>query len=391
MVKRIFLSILMFGAVVLRTIASVTVEGSKFSDNWSLGLAGGVYAPLKHHAFIGSLRPTVNLTLAKQLTPIFGMGLEGAAYFNTATLTGIHSRNAFDMLNVHLLGMFNVSNFFGGYKGEPRLVELVAVYGLGWGHLFMTEFRDKNFATSKVGLHFNVNMGKTKAWQLNIMPSVLWNLEGGHCFGTIEQENNNVKYNANHAAFELTIGMTYKFANSYGKHNFKPARLYDQSEVDGLNAKINDLRSQVYRLNDSIQSKEQAIKKLNVQLDACKSKYSQPVLMAETGMEKKLESVVTFRKGKSVVEKSQFPNVERIAAYLKNHPLSRVAIRGYASPEGNAAVNAKLAMDRTEAVRCMLVQKYHIEIGRIDVKGQGVGDVFTEPDWNRVSISTIQP
>ena len=36
------------------------------------------------------------------------------------------------------------------------------------------------------------------------------------------------------------------------------------------------------------------------------------------------------------------------------------------------------------------VNKYKISASRITAEGQGVGDMFTEPDWNRVSICTIE-
>ena len=37
-----------------------------------------------------------------------------------------------------------------------------------------------------------------------------------------------------------------------------------------------------------------------------------------------------------------------------------------------------------------LGNKYKINASRITAEGQGVGDMFTEPDWNRVSICTIE-
>ena len=108
-----------------------------------------------------------------------------------------------------------------------------------------------------------------------------------------------------------------------------------------------------------------------------------------TDHKKTLESVVTFRQGKVTIDASQQPNVERIATYLKNHKKAKVIILGYASPEGSAEVNARIAQQRAEAVRNMLVNKYRIEERRITAKGQGVGYMFEEPDWNRVSICTI--
>ena len=52
----------------------------------------------------------------------------------------------------------------------------------------------------------------------------------------------------------------------------------------------------------------------------------------------------------------QIPNVERIATYMKNNPKSTVSIKGYASPEGKAEVNARVAKQRAEAVKNMLIK-----------------------------------
>ena len=37
----------------------------------------------------------------------------------------------------------------------------------------------------------------------------------------------------------------------------------------------------------------------------------------------------------------------------------------------------------------MLVKKYKVNANRIDAQGLGVGDMFSEPEWNRVSVCTI--
>ncbi len=58
--------------------------------------------------------------------------------------------------------------------------------------------------------------------------------------------------------------------------------------------------------------------------------------------------------------------------------------------EGSAEVNARIAAARAEAVKTILVNRYKINASRITAEGQGVGDMFTEPDWNRVSICTIE-
>ena len=40
-------------------------------------------------------------------------------------------------------------------------------------------------------------------------------------------------------------------------------------------------------------------------------------------------------------------------------------------------------------MKTILVEKYNISAKRITAEGQGAGNMFSEPDWNRVSICTI--
>ncbi|MDE6098012.1 MAG: OmpA family protein, partial [Muribaculaceae bacterium] len=86
----------------------------------------------------------------------------------------------------------------------------------------------------------------------------------------------------------------------------------------------------------------------------------------------------------------QQPNVEMIAAYMKNHPNSKVVIKGYASKDGPLDLNIALAKKRAEAVKTALVNKYKIPASRIQAEGQGIGEMFEEESWNRVSICTLE-
>ena len=82
--------------------------------------------------------------------------------------------------------------------------------------------------------------------------------------------------------------------------------------------------------------------------------------------------------------------MERIAAYLNNHPGSRVVIKGYASRDGDAAANLRLAQRRADAVRSSLIERYKISPDRISAQGAGIGDMFEEDSWNRVSVCTLE-
>lgn len=53
-------------------------------------------------------------------------------------------------------------------------------------------------------------------------------------------------------------------------------------------------------------------------------------------------------------------------------------------------MNQRIALARAKAVKELLMKKYGIGSERILAEGQGVGNMFSEADWNRVSICTIE-
>ena len=124
------------------------------------------------------------------------------------------------------------------------------------------------------------------------------------------------------------------------------------------------------------------------QLTACQSKKPEVIKEADNS----LQSVryILYRIGSSKITADQQPNVEMVADYLKDQPKSKVVIKGYASPDGNLEFNKKLAAARAESVKNMLVNKYHIAADRITAEGEGIGEMFSENSWNRVSICTLE-
>ena len=71
---------------------------------------------------------------------------------------------------------------------------------------------------------------------------------------------------------------------------------------------------------------------------------------------------------------------------MKNHPESKVKIEGYASPEGSKEVNDRIAKQRAESVKNVLIKKYKIAASRLEAEGLGATDkLSSENDFNRVA------
>ena len=356
--------------------AQKAVEGVKFTDNWSVGVNAGVTSPLTHSAFFRNMRATWGIGLGKQVTPVFGLGIEAMTSINTTA-----SKTAFDNMNLSLLTTVNLNNLFGGYLGTPRLFEVETVAGIGWLHYSMNGDGDLNSMSSKLGLNFNFNLGEEKAWTLGFKPALVYDMNS---MGTKP-----VYFHSGRAVWEISAGFVYHFRCSNGEHHFTKVRPYDQSEFDALNAQINQLRSELERNDNVLQDANQKVTDLETALEEYKNREPKIVKDTIDNSKKTLESVITFRQGRITIDNSQLPNVERIAIYLRNHKEAGVVIKGYASPEGSEELNERIARQRAEAVQKMLVNKYGISKERIVAEGQGIGYMFEEPDWNRVSICTI--
>ena len=367
--------VLLFAAAAMAvSVSAQTVTESKTFDNFYIGINGGAQVKTTNEAWMKNLNSNAGLRIGRWFTPVFGLAAESNVYFNDHCSHFMpQSKTIARYMNTSLIATVNFSNWFAGYKGEPRTFEFVPVFGFGWGHTFGTE-DNFNVLTSKAGIDFTFNLGSKKAWQIYVEPSMNWALNGYGYEG--------VAYDINKSAFQLNAGIVYKFKNSNGSHNFTIAQLRDQNEIDGLNSQINSLRSDLNDKDAQLSAKDKQIKDLQNALDECnkKPKYVKPATATN------LQPTVLFRQGKAVVDKSQMPNIELIAQYMKNHPEAKVEIKGYASPEGNKDFNQALSQKRADAVKNVLVKKYKIAADRLTTKGMGATDkLFKQVEFNRVS------
>lgn len=373
--KKIAMFIAAAAMAVSASAQKTAVTSSKAGDNIYVGVNAGASTLLKGDRSFDTFAPNFGIRVGKNFTTVFGLALEADGYFNAHKNDCAYkpSKTFVSGMDANLLGTANLMNLFAGYKGEPRTFEVIALGGFGWGHAFGVS-ENNDFINTKLALDFALNFGADKEWQAYVEPSIVYATQAGV---------NNFKYNINDAIFSLKAGVNYKFGNSNGKHNFAIEQLRDQSEIDGLNAKINSLRSDVDAAKASAAAKDAKIAELQKALNDCQNKPA-PVVEAKVA---NLQPSVVFAQGKSVVEKSQLPNIEMIAKYMKNNKDSKVKVSGYASPEGSKEVNQKISEARANAVKDILVKKYKIAADRIETEGLGATDkLFDQVEFNRVAL-----
>ena len=377
------LVLMLAAASMAASVSAQTVAESKTFDNIYVGINGGVATKTTGHKWLSDLDPNAGLRIGRYFTPVFGLAIEGNAYFSNkpwgSTGTVVRATNA------SLLGTVNLSNWFGGYKGEPRTFEVSALYGLGWMHVFTNDKavtaateNQRNRMTSKAALDFAFNFGSAKQFQFYVEPSINFAFLGkshshnvavtpagvtypetsyGYGYKATAQAGQPA-YNINNSFVQLNAGLVYKFANSNGTHNFTIVTPRDQAEIDALNAQINELRNR----------KPEVITKEVV-------KEVPSVKVKELSVSDLV--FVTFAQGKS--------NLTREAKAALNNVKegSHVQVVGTASPEGSKEINDRLSQARADVVANYLKSR---GVNIDDATGKGVQGVTS----NRLAVVYVK-
>jgi outer membrane protein OmpA-like peptidoglycan-associated protein len=349
-------------------------------DNWYFGVEAGAATKATHNAMLRNINPVGGFRIGRYLTPVFGFAVEGDIYGRSRNF--VKTNTLVKAADVNLLATLNLTNWLRGYHGTPHSFEAVAVLGPGLNHVFghQKSVEDpKNDLTAKFGIDFNFNIGSKHAWQLFLEPSFNYNLDR---YGRKE-------FNVNTLALQLLLGVNYKFRNSNGTHNFSLAILRDQNEWEVLNARVNELRYYNETKDKQIKSDARTIELLKKELEAAQNAKPAVVekkIVQQVVNHNVLQPTVIFGLGKSTVDAAQMASVAMIAKYMKNHPDSRLLIKGYASPEGNPQQNQLLSEKRAQSVKDVLVKRYGISADRLEIQGMGAtSELFDEIDFNRVA------
>ena len=334
--KKILLMLALFSAVVTANAQTAT-ENSNAFDNVGVGVTAGVSTPLDFNS-VFPLNTNVGLKITKDITPVIGFQIEGLAVLNDNHFSDL--KTAVKATNVGLNGALNLSNFFWGYKGTPRVFEVSAVAGLGWLHTWNTS---ENSLTAKTGLDLAFNLGKKKVHSLVLTPAVYWNL---HKIDAIQ-------FNKKGAQLALNLSYIYHFKTSNGTHHFKT---YD---VGAMNNEINYLHGK---------------------LDECEKR--EPKLV-ERIVEKKVAVPTNTEWFVQFAQKSAELTAEAKATLDKIGEDLVVDVIGTSSPEGDAEFNQRLSEKRAAVVADYLTKR-GVKVNSWAGKGVQIGLAT-----NRLAIVTV--
>ena len=392
--KKIFAIIA--GLLIVVMASAQTIQSSKLFENTYVTVLGGatttgqfqnVTTPFFWEGARGvfnGVRPTIGVELGKYITPTVGFSVEGLGYVGTTTSTTFFNESL-----VLGNGKLNLSNWIGGYKGQPRRVEVVLVGGLGWGHDYVGKGQtwtrypsddletvygrdvnventvapatDKDYAAYRAGLELNANLGKARAWQITVRPNVTW-------FNKTNGEYQSLATWGKDARVGVQAGVTYKFGSrSKNSHNFVLCPYsVTQSDYDAALARIAELEQnpKVKEVTKEVVT-ERVVEREKVVYEAAKP-----------------ATTVVFKRGSYALDRSDKGLLDAFVESLGEGDV--VLVTGSADlGTGTRAFNDKLAKNRADVVATYLKSK-GVKSVETDVKF----DVNDVPEASRVSIVT---
>lgn len=352
--------------------AQVATENSNVFDNTYIGIGVGATTPLNFNSFF-PVNTTAGIKLGKELTPVFGLEIEGMAVFGdnfwrdgvnasipTKGRFNVHTNGSINTFikatNVGLNGVINLSNLLCGYQGTPRIFEIKTNTGLGWLHYFGTYSpnaplggwyvtSNRNALVAKTAVDFAFNLGKTKANTITVSPGIYWNLS----------ESGAIQFNKTYAQFGVMVGYTYHFKTSNGTYSFKT---YD----------VGAMTDEINRLNDELNKKPKEVEVIKY-VDRVVNNYNAPVITKET---------VFFAFDSAELDANAKETLDKLGQNCV------YVVRGYASNEGSTEYNKALSLKRANTVANYLRNRG----ARVDTV-EGLGVVFG-PTTGRVAIITTK-
>lgn len=347
---------------------------SKFTDNVSVGVVGGVETNLNQWNWPQGA--VAGIVINKEITPVFGVTLEGTTGINNITNWNNGYRtscsNAFDTWSVMLAARVNLTNAIWKYNGKPRKFEVETNTGIGYGNMHHAYHIDglwndpehlANHYMCKLGLNLNYNV--TDAWTIALRPAVIYSLSA----------YNGCNFDTRTSVAQLTAGIIYHFKTSNGTRSFNKAKLYDQAEVDMLNGKINTLQKNLNDANATIEVMRDSLTKTNT-------------LIETNEVTKMVYPKVQFKKGTAKIESTSMANIYDIADALKDVD-GTIKVTGYASTEGSTRYNKELSLKRAVAVKNALI-KAGVDASKIKTIGAGPVNKFSPDNLELNRIVTTE-
>lgn len=350
--KKFILTLVIAFMMAFTANAQIATENAKLLDNTYVGVEVGATTPLNFNS-VFPINPTAGVKFGKELTPVFGLEVEGLASFGDNVYRygyesstpvweegpfNVHNNGSVNTFvkatNVGLNGVINWSNLLFGYQGIPRFFEVKTNTGFGWLHYFgdfttnkvggYKPYGQRNVLTAKTAVDLAFNFGNKKAHTITVSPGIYWGLNN----------ESNIKFNKNYAHFGVMVGYTYHFKTSNGTHAFKT---YDVGAMIG----------EIDRLNQELAKKPTEVEVIKYVDRVVNNNYNGPVTNAVAAV-KASDAYVFFAYDSAELDARAKEELNKLG---ENGVYDIVA---FASNEGGTEYNIALSQRRADAVKAYL-------------------------------------
>lgn len=343
---------------------------NKTSDNWFLGLGGGIntYNMKSFSNFGDRIGWIGQLSVGRWNSPVWGFrGVIDAG----EPVTNFANGTKIKWVGAHLDLMYNLTNAVLPYNPD-RVYSFVPYVGVGYMYGMHDWFKKPNkdegvFKKQNQSITFNAGVINNfrVAKNVNLFLEIGYRImDESFDFGVTPTGD------YEHDALLTAIG-GIQFGLG-GKQDFTPAELMDYNLINDLNSQINRLRAENEQLS-----------KRPVSCPDC------PEVVAPITEENVyVPNVVFFRLNSAKIDRGQQISIYNTAEYLKDNTNATVKIVAYADRQtGTPAYNFALSEKRAKAVANALTTEYGIDSNRISVEWKGdTEQPYAENDWNRVAI-----
>lgn len=223
-------------------------------------------------------------------------------------------------------------------------------------------FTDKNYIVYNTGLELNVNLGKARAWQINVRPGVLW-------FSKRSGEYQSFPTWGKDARANVQLGVTYKFGSKKKhSHNFVLCPYtVTAEERDALTKRINELENRAPEVKVVVKT----------QVDT--------IVVEKPVVNNKFSTIITFKIGSSKLDKVELAKLGVFAGVLAEN--EKVNIVGSAdTATGSLKTNEKLSEKRAEVVKNALV---NLGVSADRITTSTALDTNAEPAASRAAVITV--
>lgn len=307
--------------------------------------------------------PGVALAIGKWFTPSLGLrtklqGIWGKAVFSD---DNYGNGNKYWILNEQLL--FNLSNMFCGYNSD-RVWNLIPFAGAGVGRSCTYSRYAAGFS---VGFLNEFNIGGKVILHVEFG----WNRYEKEICGMFYDHGKGVMSHPNNVYAE--VGVTCNIGRKGWKKtpDIEAMKAMSQSEIDALNAQLEDERAENDRLRDELENKGTTV----VNTEA--KRVSAPV------------SVFFNINETTVASSKDIVCVKSLAEYAKENNM-KLRVTGYAdSATGRDETNFTLSQRRAECVAAEL-ENMGISKDSIIIEVKGGVDTLVPADYNRrVTVEAV--